>query len=130
MGVRKGVEYACEVGDWRRGVFGAEERTQDWEASGEDSNVAFDVHPDADANGGVGGVGKSELGEIGEANYPCYADTGWVGLVCIEDYAGTENIPKVEKRKETGAHTSYPERKAQRPPFSWVSPCSFPKAKV
>ncbi|KAL8882111.1 MAG: hypothetical protein Q9192_007641, partial [Flavoplaca navasiana] len=76
-GVCEGAEDAREARDGGRGIFAAEEGTEDWEAGGEDTDVAFDDDPDADPDGGVGCVGDLKFGEEGDADDAGYANTRW-----------------------------------------------------
>lgn len=89
-GVRGGAEDAGEVGDGRGRVFGGEQRAQDGEAGGEDADIAFDVHPDADGDGGPANVGEFELGKERDADDAGYADAvcGSGELVVILGWEG------------------------------------------
>lgn len=62
--------------DGGRGVFAAEEGTEDREAGRKDANVAFDSDPDSDVDRGVGDVGDLELRQKWEADDACDADAG------------------------------------------------------
>ena len=51
------------MGDRGGGIFGCEQGTENGEAGGKDTNVAFDIDPDTGVNRGPGHVGKLQLGQ-------------------------------------------------------------------